>query len=86
MMNISSKFQNSMAVAGDKQIDLGHYEFSAVPTEISNLSASLTENQPTFFQVELYSTCSLQNATCQVPATVISAQQVPCLNDDQLIS
>ncbi|XP_065058166.1 hypermethylated in cancer 2 protein-like isoform X2 [Rhopilema esculentum] len=67
---------NNMAVAGDKQIDLGHYEFSAVPTEISNLSASLTENQPTFFQVELYSTCSLQNATCQVPATVISAQQV----------
>ena len=61
---------------GDKHIDLGQYEFSAVPTDISTLSTTMTETQPTFFQVELYSTGSLQATHCHVPAAVISAQQV----------
>lgn len=75
-MIILFSLQTDIAINGDKQIDLGQYEFSTVPADINTLSATMTDTQPTFFQVELYSTSSLQTANCQVPATVISAQQV----------
>ena len=65
-----------MAIDGERQIDLGQYELSTVPAEVNGLSMNIAESQPTFFQVELYSTGSLQAMNCQGPATVISAQQV----------